>query len=291
MPVKVHFRRMSTEDFLRLLLPFIISFLIGICLKLWHPSYWWLYGVPSPLADAFIVAGIIGVGLELVATKFLIESAADDLAQRLVGMALPRELQKQIVSLVNETKIVRDHYVTSYIFSEPVGDRVTIEREASFDVRNYSNSAIDYTPEMDEEACFQPKWLLLEYGIQGHLHSLGEKQLTNVVKGKHPPSETTRLVTANKRVRLESIHDNPKAVCSVRWKWRVQMPIEFSDTIEFRNATLGATVHLVSRMPGLTFESNGDNMQSRDEESLSWVFDGPFIGGQQIRTRWFRTSN
>src|SRR6266567_7034984 len=136
MPVKVHFRRMSTEDFLRLLLPFIISFLTGICLKVWHPSYWWLYGVPSPLADAFIVAGIIGVGLELVATKFLIESAADDLAQRLVGMALPRELQKRIVSIVG-TKLVRDHYVKSYTFSEPTGERVEIEVEVTFEVKNY----------------------------------------------------------------------------------------------------------------------------------------------------------
>jgi hypothetical protein len=68
------------------------------------------------------------------------------------------------------------------------------------------------------------------------------------------------------------------------------MPEEFSDTTEFREATIGAKLRVVGELPkGLTFESAGDNMLPHDAASVSWDFAGPFVGGQAIRARWFRT--
>jgi hypothetical protein len=287
MAVKIHFRRMENEDFWRLLLPFIFSFVIGVLLKLWNPCYSWLYGIASPLADAFMVAGIIGVGLELVATKFLIESAADDLAGKLVGRGLPRELQRHIIDIVN-TKIVRDHYVKSYRFSEPNDEhRVKVELEIRFDVRNWSELPVSYTPTMDEEDVFKPEFLYLEYQIKGKPpKSFSAQQLEARIKNKYEPSTTTKEVSGDE-IQLEPFRDNPESICNVTWRLRVTLPDEFSDVSEFHDATIGATLRLAERPDWLQFESSGD-MQPRNEESLSWVFNGPFIAGQQIRARWFR---
>jgi hypothetical protein len=282
--VTVHFRRFFVGDFFKLVIPFVGVICLGVAARLLYPCGWWPYDLMPPLADAFVVGGVVGLGLELFATKFLIERVGDDLSKKLVGPGLPPELQEHIADIVR-TKRVRDHYVKSYRFSKPEAGRVRIDLEVTFDVHNYSHSTVLYKPEMDEEEVFKPEFLYLEYGIRGEAsHTLGKEQLAVRVKSKHPPSTATRLVDGDKAVRLK-----PGAVCSVTWRWSVVMPEEFSDTTEFREATIGATMRVLDGMPdGLRFESAGDNMLPRDEGSLSWVFEGPFIAGQQVRTRWIR---
>jgi hypothetical protein len=281
----VHFRRLSLNDFFKLVLPLGAVVILGVAVRLWYPCSWWPHDLMRPLADAFIVAGTIGLGLELVATKFLIERVANDLSEKLVGRGLPTELQGHIRNIVN-TALVRDHYVKTYRFSKIAKGRVKIEMEITFDVSNYSDSAIDYVPEMDQEAAFKPDFLYLEYKLRGDLsHVLGKDQLAGRVEDKHPPNTATRLVKGDKSVRLKPILENPESVCTVLWKLAVVMPEEFSDTTEFRNATIDATLRLAEDMPaGLKFESSGDNAPS----GMSWHFNGPFVTGQAIRAQWLR---
>jgi hypothetical protein len=157
--VTVRIRTFSLQDVSVLASPFLVVIGIGVAARLWYPCALWPHDLVPPLADAFIVAGIVGLGLELVATKFLIERVAGDLSERLVGRGLPTELQAHISSIVG-TRRVRDHYVKSYCFSKPDHGRIGIEMEITFDVKNYSDSSVDYTPEMDEEEVFRPDFLI-----------------------------------------------------------------------------------------------------------------------------------
>ena len=81
---------------------------IGIGIRLWYPCDVWPHETAYALADAFIVAGVIGIVLELAAAKFLIQKVSDELAEKLIGRGLPPELQSEIKKIV-DTDIVRDH--------------------------------------------------------------------------------------------------------------------------------------------------------------------------------------
>jgi hypothetical protein len=109
---------LRVSEFVRVAGLFLIVFLVGIAARVWYPFDRWPYDVMRMLADAFIVAGIVGFLLELFATKFLIQRVADSLTDKLVGRGLPPELQAQIRRIV-ETDLVRENYRKSYHLYDP----------------------------------------------------------------------------------------------------------------------------------------------------------------------------
>jgi len=92
----VRFRNLAAKEWFSLFAPFLLSFVLGILLRLRYRTTWPLYDLVYTLADALVVAGIIGSLLELFSAKLLIQKVADDLAGKLVGRGLPPELQSHI---------------------------------------------------------------------------------------------------------------------------------------------------------------------------------------------------
>jgi len=82
-------RFFSTEflyKFTRTLFPFLGTLAVGIAL-IWYPLNWWLgnTNLIPVLRDALMVAGIIGLLIELWSASVLVDHAAEELSQRLVG--------------------------------------------------------------------------------------------------------------------------------------------------------------------------------------------------------------
>src|SRR6266702_2402789 len=71
---------MSVRDYAKLVGGFLLSILTGIALKFWYPQRWLAHDTIYALGDGFVVAGVIGVLLELLAYKFLIERVAGDIS-------------------------------------------------------------------------------------------------------------------------------------------------------------------------------------------------------------------
>lgn len=102
----IRFRDLSAGEFLHLTGPLLVVLAVGLALRVFYPSDWWPQDVAPLLADALIVAGLIGLALKRFATRFLIRRVADELAEKLVGRGLPSELQAHIKKIV-ETDLVK----------------------------------------------------------------------------------------------------------------------------------------------------------------------------------------
>ena len=80
----VRIRNLLAKEWIRLFGACILTLLVGVVLRLRYRTSSRGYDLNYALADALIVTGIIGSLLELFSAKFLIERAADDLAEKLV---------------------------------------------------------------------------------------------------------------------------------------------------------------------------------------------------------------
>ena len=80
-----HFRNLGAKERGALFGPFAALFLVGLLIRFLYRSCWFVSDSFYALADALMVAGIIGGLLEAFSAKFMIEKVSDDLAQKLVG--------------------------------------------------------------------------------------------------------------------------------------------------------------------------------------------------------------
>jgi len=283
--VATRFRDLSGKEYWKLTWPFLLSLVVGCALRYLSPRicrpYWLPTDFVSAFADALIIAGILGLLLELFATRLLIEKVSNDLADKLVGRGLPPELQSHIRTIVN-TGFVRDHFVKVYKLSLPdTPSRVQLDVTLTFEVRNYSDVVRDYVPTFQDETFYYPEFLSLEYGL------VGQRRYCQTVE-EISPATKVKTVKAKEAIKLEPFRRNDKAVCEVTMRYRLKMPKEYSDITSFADATLGAVVRVESVPPEFDFVSAGERAATHPNGDKSWYFDGPFIKNQHIRVWWFQ---
>src|ERR1700756_986903 len=176
------FYALSLKDHLRLLLPFILLGAVGVVTRVKYPYYWPANELVFFVADALIVAMILGVLFDVFSAKLLVERVSDGLAQALVGRGLPVEMQGPVRDIVS-TDLVRDRYVKTYAFSTPENGRVLVNVEVRYEIRNYAEAVRDYAPEMTLESFFQPEFRFLEYGIAGRkIYTFSDENLSSKVE-------------------------------------------------------------------------------------------------------------
>ena len=280
------FRKLSIKEYVRLLFPFLIFGVVGAFARLEYPESWPATDLVYFLANAFMVAMVIGIILALFSAKLLIEEVSETIAQKLIGRGLPAELQGSIQDIVN-TVFVRDRYVKSYTFSTLENGEVNLDIEIRYEVRNYSDLAREYTPEIIEEISCQPEFRFLEYGVAGKkIHTFSEEELSSKVETVSEIDVKRVPRSALPKVNLPPAKGGDKPVCQVTWRYRVTVPEQYCEVTAFSEATIGATLQLQKIPDGLEFESGGDDSLYHERGSLSWYFDRPFIAGQHVRARW-----
>ena len=213
------FYALTLRDHARLLLPFVVAGLLGVVARLKYPYWWPANELVYFLADAFIVAMVLGVAVDVFSAKLLVERISDGLAQRLVGRGLPVDMQAPIRDVVS-TDLVRDHYVKSYTFSAPEDGRVQVNVEVRFEVRNYSEAVRDYAPEMVAETFFQPEFRFLEYGIAGRkIYTFSDDTISCKAETEDALGVTRVPRSALPLLSLRPVRTGEKAPCQVTWRY------------------------------------------------------------------------
>jgi hypothetical protein len=282
------FYALSLRDHTRLLLPFVVAGLLGVVARLKYPYWWPANELVYFLADAFIVAMVLGVAVDVFSAKLLVERISDGLAQRLVGRGLPVDMQAPIRDVVS-TDLVRDHYVKSYAFSAPEDGRAQVNVEVRFEVRNYSEAVRDYAPEMVAETFFQPEFHFLEYGIAGRkIYTFSEESLSGKAEVEDALGVTRVPRSALPVLSLRPVKTGEKAPCQVTWRYSIVVPEQYCDVTELNEATLGATIQIEALPEELEFVCGGDSSLHHEAGSQSWYFEKAFIAGQCVRAWWFR---
>ena len=282
------FYALSMKDHARLLLPFIIVGVVGVVARLKYPYWWPGNELVFFVADAFIVAMLLGVVIDVFSAKLLVERVSDGLAQRLVGRGLPVDMQGPVRDVVS-TDLVRDHYVKSYAFSAPEDGRVLVNVEVRFEVRNYSEAVRDYAPEMLAETFFQPEFRFLEYGIAGRkIYTFSDDGLSCKAETDDALGITRVPRSALPTLSLKPVRAGEKAACQVTWRYSLTVPEQYCDVTALDEATLGATIQIEALPEELEFAAGGDASLHHEAGSQSWYFEKAFIAGQCVRAWWFR---
>src|SRR6201997_2470297 len=282
------FYALTFKDHLRLLLPFLVAGAVGVAARLKYPYWWPAHELVFFLADALIVAMVLGVAFDVFSAKLLVERVSDGLAQRLVGRGLPVDMQAPIRDVVS-TDLVRDHYVKSYAFSNPDDGRVQVNVEVRYEIRNYSEAVRDYAPELTAETFFQPEFRFLEYGIAGRkIYTFSDENLASMVEVEDALGVTRVPRSALPALSLKPVKAGEKAACQVTWRYGLTVPEQYCDVTDLEEATLGATLHVEAIPEELEFVSGCDASLHHEAGSQSWYFERAFIAGQHLRAWWFR---
>ena len=287
-PERRRFYALSLRDHARLLLPFLLAGAIGVLARVRYPYWWPATELVYFLADALIVAMILGIAFDIFSAKLLVERVSDGLAQTLVGRGLPLELQGVVRDIVS-TDLVRDHYVKTYAFSAPGEGRVQLNIEIRYEMRNYSEAVRDYAPEMTVETFFQPQFHFLEYGIAGRkIYTFSDDNLPSKAETNDALGITRVPRSALPLLSLRPVKAGEKAPCQVTWRYSLTVPEQYCDITHLDEATLGATLHVEALPEELEFVSGGDASLHHEPGSQSWYFERAFIAGQHLRACWFR---
>lgn len=259
-------------------LAFLFSILSGFGLHHWYSSYCPLHESVMALADAFMVAGILGLALEVFATKHLIEKASTRLAKEMIGGGLSPNIKTKIYEIAT-TKLARHGYKKEYRLKEATDGTLTVETTTSFKIENYGEKTEKYTPEADEEKVFNPRFLYLEYSLLGRKYSFDENALAKSHKGKHGTGTT--IQASGRRISIPPRTKELNAVCEVKWVIEVTMKGDWFDLTEFRYPTEDAEIYLAEKPDQLEFYCTGKTIDSK-----TWTFDEPFMVGQQLKVWW-----
>ena len=282
------FYALSLKDHLRLLLPFILLGAVGVVTRIKYPYYWPANELVFFVADALIVAMILGVLFDVFSAKLLVERVSDGLAQALVGRGLPVEMQGPVRDVVS-TDLVRDRYVKTYAFSSPENGRVQVSVEVRYEIRNYSEAVRDYAPEMTVESFFQPEFRFLEYGIAGRkIFTFADENLSTKVETDQDLGVTRVPRSALPLLSLKPVKAGEKSPCQVTWRYGMSVPEQYCDITDLDEATLGATLQVEALPEELEFVSGYDASLHHEAGSQSWYFEKAFIPGQHLRAWWFR---
>lgn len=282
------FHALSIKDHFRLLAPFLLAGVVGVVTRVMYPYQWPATELVYFLADAFIVAMVLGIAFDVFSAKLLVERVSDGLAQSLVGRGLPVDMQGPVRDIVS-TDLVRDHYVKSYAFSTPEDGSVQVSVEVRFEIRNYSEAVRDYAPEMTVESFFRPEFRFLEYGIAGRkLYSFSDENLLSKAETVDDLGVTRVPRSVLPLVSLKPVRAGEKAPCQVTWRYGITVPEQYCDVTYLDEATLGATLQVEALPEELEFVSGYDGSLHHEAGSQSWYFEKAFITGQHLRAWWFR---
>jgi len=98
-----------------------------------------------------MVAGVIGVCVELWSAGVLVEHTADELSERLVGYGLPKAAQAVIRDLVRTRRVYRNYRVVYRIDWDEVSPRVNLHVTVAYKVVNNGLGPERYRPRLIEE--------------------------------------------------------------------------------------------------------------------------------------------
>jgi hypothetical protein len=282
-PVISFFEKDAVRKFARTVLPFIGILLIGLLL-IRYPENCRFGEFVRALRDALMIAGLIGIGIELWSVSVLVDHATDRVSERLVGYGLPRAAQELIHNLVHKTKrVYRDYRVIYRIEPHSTdADRVIVRSTLSYKVVNNGMGAEPYTPLLAEERMYDPKVLSLEYGSRRYGEQDLERSVSETGVVTFSVGEKVRIIPSNASASIETL--NADQYCFVRWEFDVEMRNYYSAVIAFLGVTINPVVE-IQGSEGFDFSATmGDCVHALGGHT--WEYKRAFIGGQHIRVWW-----
>ena len=273
--------------FLRLQVPFLGAFAVGFLIRLRYPPSAPFFHESEMLGDAFMIAGIVGLLIEIFSARVLIHEVSDELTDKLVGYGLPEAAQAVIRELVLETRLVRRNFRKTFYIEDLANGHVRLEMTTSFVVVNNGIGAQSYSPMMQDSEMYNPSITRLEYGSYVHSDSatLIFENLNGVMTWRGPKKISLKPSRAN--LSVESLSVNQK--CHVYWSHSAEMPAQYSDVTSFAGITIDPELQIECSESLRAWAETSTYPCEHRENSNRWTYSQAFIKGQHIRIWWEKT--
>ncbi len=275
------FKNAPPREMVKLVGPFVLALVLG-GLLIWFACAYSDHEFIKAFGDALVIAGVIGLSLELIAASTLIEHTSKELSSRLVGYGLPKQAQALINSLVHETKRVYREYKRTFRILRIDGRPgvVRVETTVAYLVVNYGRAPEKYRPMLDESDRYSPQITALQYG--DNVVDLRELTRDQHERGfTFVPKKWVTIASSQCDIPLDQLRPDQK--CFVKWSYTMEMPEHYSDVTAFTGVTINPALELLGA-DGFDFTASEDN-NCRHVGSM-WMYEQAFVAGQHVRTWW-----
>jgi hypothetical protein len=267
--------------------PFVVCFILGLIL-ICYPHTWVLQSAVHALQDALLVAGILGITIEMFAASALVDRAAAEISERLIGYGLPPDAQYVINTIVRTTRVYKD-YRKSYRISLQADGSVLVRTVMSYIVVNNGKERdSNYLPKLEEEGMHSPKLISLAYADTVVREGIDSQDPASGVVSFAPKSRGVDIFPSKAMDSVEAL--GPDQFCSVRWEYTQRMPSTYSDVTSFGGVTVRPTIELLEISDGLEFNAadspDGENKCEHVEGGFTWKYNRAFVRAQHIRAWW-----
>ncbi len=275
------FKNANASMWAKLVGPFLVSGLIGLAIIWFGVHCHNEFG--KALGDAFVIAGIIGICLEMFAANRIIEHASHSVAETMSGHGLPESARAVIHDLVHNTKrVYRDHRRTYRIEHHPEKPGyVIVHGTISYRVVNNSKGKDTYQPKLEEVVVYNPTFESLQFGDETFT-PVTIKSETIKTTATFWPDKTVQIVGSEANAPADLLR--PDQQCSVRWSYRMEMPDRYSDVTAYTGMTIYPVIELLAKPADLDFWASEDN--SCKHVGNTWTYEQAFVKGQHLRAWW-----
>jgi hypothetical protein len=277
------FKKDAGRKFARTVLPFIGILLIGIVL-IGYPEDCRFGEFVRALRDALMIAGLIGICIELWSVSVLVDHATDRVSERLVGYGLPRAAQELIHDLVHKTKrVYRDYRAIYRIEPHPKdADRVIVRTTLSYKVVNNGAGSESYSPSLAEEQMYNPRVSSLECAGKNYQEAELQRSVSETGVVTFLGDRKVSITPSNASASIETLDTDQ--CCIVRWEFTVEMREYYSSVIAFTGVTVNPVVE-VQGSDGFEFSATMEDC-AHAAGGHTWTYQRAFISGQHVRVWW-----
>jgi hypothetical protein len=273
-------RKRSGAEIAKLYAPFAASALIGGLVSVMCPIEW-----VNRLGEGFLVAGLVGIFIELTAAGVLISDVSDELSSLLIGAGLPSAAQDLIHRIVHKTKLVRRDYRKLYrIERHPTRPGyVILYITISHKTVNNGRSTEDYAPYFAEEGMYCPRISSLQY--RDYVRPKPQPSVSSETKVcEWKDFQSVKISPSLATAALEML--SPEQVCEVHWVYTIEMPEYYSDLTCFAGLTINPTLELESKPNDLCFYAALGEEFIHAADGLTWTYQRAYVEGQTLRVWW-----
>jgi hypothetical protein len=256
------------------------AFVCGVALASYYPAGWVFHDVLVLVGHTLAAGGATAAVFELAFAKKLVSDTADRLAERLVGIGLPAELQAVIGEIVHRTTFVHRHSSIRYtIKADPENKEraiVTVCRE--YEVWNYGRGPLQYEAAYAEERIHRPK--LLSVSV---FKASTKLDCTDGIS-QDGATDGSAIEFKVKPVTLEPVASSSDYVpLKVRWMVEAVTPRSYTDVISFGMPTIDFEIS-VDAAPGFCFTASDE--PGCGGQYPVWRYKGAHLPGQHLRVWW-----
>lgn len=239
----------------------------------------WLLGHLDPLhvldrlAEAVVIAGILGASVELFARREFLRETAKDMIGYLIGYGLPPEIQNRLRETVTDTGLVRYNQEIRYrIRAHPErSGMVLVEMESSYETKNTSITWRKYTPQLGAEEADGPAF--------SEVVSEGKGRKAYSIPNPKPVIKPVGVL----RVYGRTVRLRPGESITLRWKHSYVLPERYSETSAWLLPTIG--VRVIADVEGFEFSVSPD--KALQSSGNVHKYERLFMPGEHIRVRWW----